>query len=297
MKIAVVLTGLCNIRPDYFKYTYRLFDVLGKHHNVHTYMHHWNDINIYPDGIDQSDKIYTHIPIDNKSNHIEIHRLVENKTVIYSDVVDLYKTKAYQDCGVSYVSFVNSTAQFYAFNHVLNSFDFSEYDFIIKWRYDLLSENRYVLKYLLEVLKNIEENTLYCSGEINVSGLNVPGIHDTWFCFSPDILNKFNNFHYDISCIGLNKNIRNTLIKTKQFLNLPALHLKSFPIVEHQLLQFTKYHNINIKNYMLNAVLVRDNTELPNDYISNQAADYQLKVLGNIKSQTPNHIRHTYETQ
>jgi hypothetical protein len=297
MKIAVIFAGLCNINPDYFKFVNKVYELLGSHVEVHTFFHHWNEENIYLDNYENTSKFYTGIPVDKKEIHEKVHeRFIGNPNFnfIYSDVVELANTTAYNDCCAEYIHFVNTTAQFYAFNKILNSYDFSNFDYIIKWRYDLLSETNETLKTILSIIKEKQTNIFHCGGKHTIKTLNIDGLNDIWFMIPSDLFGYFKDIHYEISCIGSDPFLRKSIIDNYETLGLSALVHKSFPIVEHQLLKFIEKYKINIKEHKFESILIRSNIEIPKDFLTAKSDIFQQEFLKSVVVDTPEHMRKKY---
>ena len=230
-KVAVLLCGLCNINPKNidgifgaFKYLTSNFDV-----DVDYYMHLWNEDNIFPMGFsgkrelhNPQDGYYEYIPTENKSLHENVINHLSPKMVIYSNFADTV-SKDYYKGNPEYISYVNTLGQFYAFEKLINSCDYSEYDVIIRWRYDLLANHHHFSNNLFTAINqcNLSEKNLF-SKDVRMigGGYGKLGNNDRWFGFTPNAIDDFKNIHKDLF-IEIHENSTEAEIYVEEgFLNL-----------------------------------------------------------------------------
>lgn len=283
MKIAVLVCGLCNTRPEYFKHVFSAFEILRSFGiSVDFYLHHWNETNIFPEGYteDKSDKFYHRIPIDNTAIHKDLHEYIKPKYVVYSNVSDMSIGSSFINTQATYVTYVNTTAQFYAFDRLINIHDLSEYDYILKWRYDLIYNGKEVAVILRDMINDAISgiNQLDIPGTSDLGDLNLHGVKDTWFGFNSYIIDKFKNFHTDIC------------YRDK---SVTGRHGRLFPIVEHQFHNFILKNRINTRERIFSSRLIRGDTTLPLGFDDGKIN--QSEFIDSLPLSTPEHIKHRYE--
>lgn len=202
MKVAVCLTGLCNIDPSNIKKVFKVFDHLTETRGIHFdfYMQFWNNHNHYFYELSETlltSKTFLRVPTIKNEIYSQIIYHLKPKEIIglnFTDTVlksgldqnkkytrdennamavryngpefvDVDTFKKYEDglnwCCFhnSYVDFVNQRAQFYSLQEVVKTVPKNEYDIILKWRYDILTDYKKVLKTI-----KIEDNIVYVPG-------------------------------------------------------------------------------------------------------------------------------------
>lgn len=202
MKVAVCLTGLCNIDPSNINKVFFVFDHLTKTKGMQFdfYMQHWNNKSHYfyelSDTLINSEHI-PKVPSLKTENYSKIMSHIKPKEILglnFTDVVlksgldtnikytrsenkimavpyngpsivdvdvfecenDINKWCTYHN---AYVDFVNQRAQFYSLQEIIKTVPTNEYDIILKWRYDILTDYKKILK-----TNDVKSNTVYVPG-------------------------------------------------------------------------------------------------------------------------------------
>lgn len=202
MKVAVCLTGLCNIDPSNINKVFHVFDHLRNTKGIQFdfYMQYWNNNNHYfyelSNTLINSENILK-VPTLKTEIYSKIISHIKPKEILglnFTDVVlkskldknikytrdennvmavpyngpskvdiDTFKNKndinIWCEYHASYVDFINQRAQFYSLQEIVNVVPKNEYDIILKWRYDILTDYTRILE-----IDDIKKNTIYVPG-------------------------------------------------------------------------------------------------------------------------------------
>ncbi len=205
-RVAVVLVGLCNVKQQYFKYVYKVFDELrAEGYQIDFFCHFWSTKNVYPKHAGKrSDGVNSYVPTDSINLQNELIRYLSPKEMIYSEYCEITKLESFLRGAQtpdfpSYVGFVNLNAQFFGFQKMIDSVDFSDYDFVLKWRYDILGchDKKYVggIANAIDHCINDENRILFNNHSDSISSvLGLKALEDTIFGISTKSLNRFSDF-------------------------------------------------------------------------------------------------------
>ena len=205
-KIAVLLCGLCHTNPSNLNSMYGGFEKLKLNFNtdVDYYMHLWNVSNVFPKNYDGPREIkygdyYECLPIEDAALHNHTTNHIKPKQIIYSDFSEMYELPYYNKFP-NYINYTNTLGQFYAFEKLLKSIDFSGYDLILRWRYDILTNHHQFCRSINESILSLspDKNQIVTTHSYIIRGLGQYGNNDKWFGFLPSTIEKFKNLHKDI---------------------------------------------------------------------------------------------------
>ena len=273
LKIAVVFVGLCNVKPEYFEYVYKVFDKIKEEgHQVDIFCHFWVVSENNPDDVALSDFINKFIPKDCINLQNELIKYVKPKKVIFSQFIEIYNTDEFKVVEKhAYASFINHNAQFYGFQKVIDSVDFSEYDFVLRWRYDILghfsNEEIYkIINSIEECMKNEKTVLINNYTEKLKSKIGITGVEDAILGIPTKILHLFDDFY--------------SIIASQNIMN-------STPPNEIKLAKYFKYKKLNLEICDYSYTFVRPYTEInKEDYENN----IDKVIEENPQSNTPEHL-------
>lgn len=203
-RVAILLCGLCNTNPRNFDAVFGVFERLSSMHNINIdyYMHLWTNQRRFPENFNGKEELrwenyYEYLPSENELLQQEVINRISPKGVIYSDFSETANKDYYTD-HPAYVSYVNTLGQFYAVEKIVNSYDLTNYDLILRWRYDLVVNHH---DFISEISKTIlkldksKKNLITKDFHVIGGGYNKLGSNDRWFGFTPNGLNDFTNIH------------------------------------------------------------------------------------------------------
>jgi hypothetical protein len=203
-KIAIMLCGLCNTNPKNFDAVFGVFERLSSMYDIDIdyYMHLWTNERRFPENFDGDEEIrfnsyYEYLPTEDISLQEKVIKRISPKSIIYSDFSETADNSYYVDYP-AYISYVNTLGQFYAVEKIVNSCDLSNYDLILRWRYDLVVNHHDFISEISNVIMNIDQskkNFITKDFHIIAGGYNKIGSNDRWFGFTPSGLNDFTNMH------------------------------------------------------------------------------------------------------
>jgi hypothetical protein len=274
LNIAVVFVGLCNVRPEYFEYVYKVFERMREEgHNVDFFCHLWIANENHPDDVSLADFTNKFIPTDCKYIQNELIKYIKPKKTIFSQFIEIYNTDEFKISDKNlYASFINHNAQFYGFQKTIDSVDFSEYDFVLRWRYDILGHNSNEEIYKLitsieECMKNKKTVLVNQHNEKLISRLGIVGVEDTILGIPTKILHLFGDFY--------------TIIASQNI-------MKSLPHNEIKLAKYLKYKKIKTLFSNYSYTFIRPYTEInKEDYENN----IDKIIAENPQSNRPEHLR------
>lgn len=274
LKIAVVLVGLCNVKPEYFEYVYTIFDKIKEEgHKVDFFCHFWIGNDNHPDDVALSDHTNIYIPTDCRDLQNELIRYIKPKKLIFSQFIEMYNTDEFKTVERHlYASFINHNAQFYGFQKVIDSVDFSEYDFVLRWRYDILGHNSNeevykIINSIEECMKNKKTVLINNYNEKLKSKLGITGVEDAILGIPTKLLHSFDDFY--------------SILTTQNI-------MKSTPTNEVKLAKYLKYKKMKITISDYSYTFIRPYTEInKEDYENN----IDKVIEENPQSNSPEHLR------
>lgn len=209
-KIAVFVCGLCNTDTKHLGSVYGMFEHLKNTygHQVDYFLHLWDDTSPFPDDFVGRRILETHsyieyIPTENIDLQNKLIDLLKPKGVIRSSFSELYYLDYYKQSDMEYISYVNTTAQFYAFEKLLRKTPLIRtYDFIFRWRYDIATHHYYSSEQVNAAIEKTNPHTqTFISNEPHIIGghkennTGVMGMDDRWFGINKSTFRFFENIH------------------------------------------------------------------------------------------------------
>lgn len=287
-KIAVLFCGLCNINPKNIDGIFSAFDKISSDYDVTVdyYMHLWNDENMFPENFDgkrvhgrPDQSYYEYLPTEDKSLHANVIDNINPKMIVYSNYSDTINNSFY-DGTPSYISFVNTLGQFYAFDKLLNSANYDDYDLIIRWRYDLLVNHHDFSLNMSNALNSLSPNVKYFASKdthIIGGGHGKYGNNDRWFGITPNLIQDFNSLH------------KKMYVETKK-----ESHMGDYTYVEEAFLNIITAANPNRVSVQFIERVIRKNMLICENY-SSMSKDEQDSQLNGISIWVgPEHANNGY---
>lgn len=285
-RIAILLCGLCNADPSNFDGIYGVFDRLEKEHNIKVtyFMHLWNHKNIFPINYNARKKFIRpnyseYIPKERMDLQRHLVNYLQTKKVLRSDFAEMMD-RDYYDNFPHYVGYVNTTAQFYALEKLLNTYDFSKFDLIFRWRYDLVINHH---KFIDEIVKTLDQistkvPTIVTEPIYKIGGIENLGNNDRWFGFNYSAIEDFKRIHRDM------------------YIETGALHRNKI-YIEEAFLNFIEKKNLARHEILFSNKILRMSMRVSENF-SELSREEQEEELINIPSNIgPEHANVGYDNE
>ena len=198
-------------------------ELIAEGYQIDFFCHFWSPDRMFPAGpVRKSDRYNSFIPTESRNVQNELIRYLKPKQMIFSEYSQMSELKSYKfvnDTEISYVGFVNLNAQFFGFQRMIDTIDFSDYDFVLKWRYDILGhhDKKYVdgITRAIDHCINYENSILFSNESDNVSSIRgVTAVEDPIYGVSTKSLSKFSDF---VEFMSFKTDVTHCELKLAQF--------------------------------------------------------------------------------